>query len=151
MVAVVASGVVGRFIYNQIPRTIEGRALSLGELQHMKSDLAVVLHQRFNLRSNTLDIVANLIDADNQADTREKLGYLRKVLRRGDLPRQDRKAILGLVKKEITLRRRISRLQRMQQLFKYWHVAHMPFALIMLVVVIIHIGVAFTMGYKWIF
>ena len=42
-------------------------------------------------------------------------------------------------------------LQRMQQLFKYWHVVHMPFALIMLVVVIIHIGITVAMGYRWIF
>lgn len=151
MVAVVASGVLGRFIYNQIPRTIEGRELSLSELQDMKTDLAVLLHQRFNLESNTIEIVANLIDAENEADTKEKYGYLKKILGRGDLPRHDRKEILGIVKKELTLSRRIARLQRMQQLFKYWHVAHMPFALIMLVVVIIHIGVTMAMGYKWIF
>jgi len=39
----------------------------------------------------------------------------------------------------------------MKQLFKYWHVAHMPFALIMLVIVIIHIAVTLSFGYKWIF
>ena len=33
MVAVVLSGVIGRFIYIQIPRTIEGRALSLKEVK----------------------------------------------------------------------------------------------------------------------
>ncbi len=32
MVAVVASGVVGRFIYVQIPRTIQGKELSVSEL-----------------------------------------------------------------------------------------------------------------------
>ncbi len=151
MVAVVASGVAGRFIYNQIPRTIEGRALSLSELQGMKTDLAVILHQQFNLESNTIDIVTNLIDAENDTDTKKKYGYLKKILGRGDLPRHHRKEILGIVRKELTLSRRIARLQRMQQLFKYWHVAHMPFALIMLIVVIIHIGVTVTMGYKWIF
>ncbi len=151
MVAVVASGVAGRFIYNQIPRTIEGRALSLNELQEMKSNLSVELHQRFSLQTNTIEIVADLINEENTTDVRTKLGYLRKVLRRNDLPRKDRKDILGIVKKELRLSRRIARLQRMQQLFKYWHVVHMPFALIMLVVVIIHIGVTVAMGYRWIF
>ena len=151
MVAVVASGVAGRFIYNQIPRTIEGRALSLNELQEMKSNLSVELHQRFSLQSNTIQIVADLIDEENTTDVRTKLGYLRKVLRRNDLPRSHRKDILGIVKKELRLSRRIARLQRMQQLFKYWHVVHMPFALIMLVVVIIHIGITVAMGYRWIF
>jgi len=39
----------------------------------------------------------------------------------------------------------------MQQLFKYWHVAHLPFAIIMLIILIIHVGVTLTFGYKWIF
>lgn len=36
MVAVVLSGVIGRFIYIQIPRSIEGRELSLDEVKEMK-------------------------------------------------------------------------------------------------------------------
>ena len=39
MVAVVLSGVAGRFIYLQIPRSIEGRAMSLEELQQKKNTL----------------------------------------------------------------------------------------------------------------
>ena len=40
MVAVFLSGIIGRFIYIQIPRTIEGRELSLKEVKEMKSDVA---------------------------------------------------------------------------------------------------------------
>lgn len=151
MVAVVLSGVAGRFIYNQIPKTIEGRQMTMKELQETKTDLAVVLHQRYNLESNTIDIVTDLISQENTTENRKKLGYLRKVLGRKDLPKTDRKAILNLVKQEITLSKRIGRLQLMQKLFKYWHVAHMPFALIMLVVVVIHVAVTLAFGYKWIF
>lgn len=151
MVAVVASGVVGRFIYNQIPKTIEGRALTLDELTQTKTNLAVVLHQNFKLESNTIDIVANLMSDDNTMEQGKKLGYLRKVLGRNDLPKTERKGIIKLVKQEIQLSKRIARLQTMQRLFKYWHVAHMPFALIMLVIVIIHVGVTLALGYKWIF
>jgi len=151
MVAVVSSGVVGRFIYNQIPRTIEGRELSMGELQQMKTNLSQVLKERFTLTSNTVEIVTHLISTENTLDHSRKLGFLKKTLHRKDLPKKDRKAILKLVKKEMVLSRRIARLQRMQRLFKYWHVAHMPFALIMLIVVIIHIAVTVAFGYKWIF
>ncbi|MGB5668102.1 MAG: hypothetical protein WBM53_14775 [Maribacter sp.] len=151
MVAVVLSGVAGRFIYNQIPKTIEGRQMTMNELKDMKTDLAVVLHQKFNLESNTLDIVTDLMSEENTIDNNKKLGYLRKVLNRKDLPKSNRNAILKMVKNEITLSKRIARLQTMQKLFKYWHVAHMPFALIMLVIVIIHIGVTLAFGYKWIF
>lgn len=151
MVAVVLSGVAGRFIYNQIPKTIEGRQMTMNELRDMKTDLAVVLHQKFNLESNTLDIVTDLMSDGNTTDNNKKLGYLKKVLSRKDLPKADRNSILKMVKNEITLSKRIARLQTMQKLFKYWHVAHMPFALIMLVIVIIHIGVTVAFGYRWIF
>jgi len=151
MVAVVLSGVIGRFIYIQIPRTIEGRTLSLSEVQDMKTDLARVLNETFNLESNTIQIVANLISKENTSGDKKTLGHLRKVLNRKDLPKKDRKTILKMVKHEISLSGKIARLQTMQQLFKYWHVAHMPFALIMLIIVVIHIGVTLAFGYKWIF
>lgn len=151
MVAVVLSGVAGRFIYNQIPKTIEGRQMTMNELRETKTDLAVVLHQNYHLESNTIDIVTDLISEENTTDNRKKLGYLRKILGRKDLPKADRKAILQLVKQEIVLSKKIGRLQTMQKLFKYWHVAHMPFALIMLVVVVIHVAVTLAFGYKWIF
>lgn len=151
MVAVVLSGVAGRFIYNQIPKTIEGRQMTMNELKEMKTDLAVVLHQKFNLESNTIDIISDLMNEENNTDNRKKLGYLKKVLNRKDLPKTDRSSILKMVKNEISLSKKITRLKMMQRLFKYWHVAHMPFALIMLVIVIIHIGVTLTFGYKWIF
>jgi len=151
MVAVVLSGVAGRFIYNQIPKTIEGRQMTMNELKEMKTDLAVVLHQKFSLESNTLDIISDLMSEENTTENRKKLSYLKKVLNRKDLPKSDRKSIIQTVKNEISLTKKISRLQTMQKLFKYWHVAHMPFALIMLVIVVIHIGVTLAFGYKWIF
>lgn len=151
MTAVVLSGVIGRFIYNQIPRTIEGRELTLSELQGMKTNFAVVLHQKFDLATNTIDIVSSLMSEENTTDSASKLSYLKKVLGRKDLPKSDRREILGMAKKELQLSKRISRLQRMQQLFKYWHVVHMPFAIIMLIIVIIHVSVTLALGYKWIF
>lgn len=93
MVAVVASGIIGRFIYIRIPRTIEGRELSLGEVRAMS----------------------------------------------------------GSLEDETALNRRIERLKLMQKLFRYWHVAHMPFALIMLIIMVIHVAVTLTFGFKWIF
>jgi len=151
MVAVVLSGVAGRFIYIQIPRTIEGRALSLAEVKNMKLDIVTVLNDKYNLESNTIQIVTNLISNEDNSGSKKALGHLRKVLSRKDLPKKDRKLILDMVKHEISLSLKIKRLEKMQQLFKYWHVVHMPFALIMLIIVIIHIAVTLSFGYNWIF
>jgi len=151
MVAVVLSGVIGRFIYIQIPRTIEGRQLSLSEVKDMKIDLASVLNEKFKLESNTIQIVTNLISGENTSDGHKILSNLRKVLNRNDLPKKHRKSIIKMVKHEISLASKIARLETMQRLFKYWHVVHMPFAIIMLIVVILHVAVTLTFGYKWIF
>jgi type IV secretory pathway VirB2 component (pilin) len=36
-------------------------------------------------------------------------------------------------------------------MFKYWHIAHLPFALIMLVIMVIHVGITLAFGATWIF
>jgi hypothetical protein len=165
MVAVVASGVIGRFIYIQIPRTIEGRELNLSEIQQMKVDLEELLRNRYQVPD---EIYAN-IEAALEAPRHTKegnligniiskhrndwaaVGQVRKILRAQNFERKDIKNIIGVLKNEIALDNKISRLQTMQELFRYWHVAHLPFALIMLVIMVIHVGVTLAFGYRWIF
>ena len=52
MVAVFLSGIIGRFIYIQIPRSIEGRELSISEVRDMKSDVGDIIKpvNFFNLK-----------------------------------------------------------------------------------------------------
>lgn len=151
MVAVVLSGVVGRFIYIQIPHSIEGRALSLQEVTDMKQDLGELLKQKFSFQEALSGQIVSLINDPDQVGKRGAMRKLRSLLKSQNLPRKDRGAILKLLKQEITLSQKISRLETMQKLFKYWHVAHLPFALIMLVIVVIHVAVTLAFGYKWIF
>jgi hypothetical protein len=63
----------------------------------------------------------------------------------------EKKNITKNISREISLNRKIQRLALMQRLFRYWHIAHLPFALIMLIIMIIHVAVALTLGYNWIF
>lgn len=59
--------------------------------------------------------------------------------------------IMHAVGEELSLNRKIQRLVTMQKYFRYWHIAHLPFALIMLIIMIIHVVVTVTFGAKWIF
>jgi len=151
MVAVVLSGVIGRFIYIQIPRTIEGRELSLNEVKEMKTDLSTSLVNEYNLDRNTVGHLVEFTTIDERKGKKISVSKLRKRLGSQNLPRVEINSILKKVKSERSLTRKINRLQTMQKLFKYWHVAHLPFAIIMLVIVIIHVGVTLVFGYKWIF
>jgi hypothetical protein len=56
-----------------------------------------------------------------------------------------------LIRSDRAIRRKIENLVVMQDLFRYWHVAHLPFALVMLVIMIIHVAVTIAFGYRWIF
>lgn len=156
MVAVVLSGVIGRFIYIQIPRTIEGRELSLGEVQRMKSELTNKLSSLNIMDTNTISIIREAGEDDSFTikkvfnDFRIKMN-IKKQLNTLKVSKSDKKEIMAMINDEIVLNRKIKRLHTMQKLFKYWHVAHMPFALIMLIIVLIHVGITLAFGYKWIF
>ena len=150
MVAVVLSGVAGRFIYLQIPRSIEGRELSLNEIQDMKTDLSTVLNERFHVNEKLIQAIVDFTEVRNEGSN-ISLRKLLNLLKKREVPKAERKAIMKMVRNEISLSRKIDRLQTMQKLFRYWHVAHLPFALIMLIIVVLHVGVTLAFGYKWIF
>ena len=151
MTAVVLSGVVGRYIYIQIPRTIEGRELSLNEVKGMKTDLTTVLSEKFTLDNDLIDMIISLTSAQENKNNNLSVSKLRRALRTHKVPKSERTSILKMVKKEKALAGKIARLQTMQKMLKYWHVIHLPFALIMLIIVVIHVIVTISLGYKWIF
>jgi len=165
MVAVFLSGIIGRFIYIQIPRTIEGRELTLNEVKGLKGDIDNIIMKNYNLDDKSRKIILESTVKSIEPDQGNVLfKYLKKylkdvrsirqikgILKKNKLTQREKKDVLRLIKDEISLNRKIDRLQTMQNLFKYWHVAHLPFALVMLVIMIIHVAVTIVFGYKWIF
>jgi sulfur relay (sulfurtransferase) DsrC/TusE family protein len=165
MVAVFLSGIIGRFIYIQIPRTIEGRELSLNEVREMKTDVAGLVRNSYNLDEESYTILADSIKKKVELyhksalvryirkyfDDRRTIHTVKTLLRRNKMPKAEYKKILSLVEDDIMLNRKIERLDTMQNLFKYWHVVHSPFALVMLIIMVIHVAVTLVFGYRWIF
>jgi hypothetical protein len=165
MVAVVLSGVIGRFIYLQIPRSIEGRELSLNEVSNQKEDLELVFKAKYGIKDELYDNLLVVLERPQYRETGNLLKSILKkhrddklavrqvesILKQAQIKRKDIQEILLILKREISLDNKISRLHQMQQLFRYWHVAHLPFAIIMLVIMVIHVGITLAFGYKWIF
>ncbi|MFO7524416.1 MAG: hypothetical protein R6W68_03100 [Ignavibacteriaceae bacterium] len=167
MVLVVLSGVIGRFIYIQIPRTIQGKEIDILELSSIREQMSHNLYLDLTMnpallndfeklasvkRFNNLNIGQSLVvifkDYFRIQSYRLKLT---KQLKAAGISTYRRKEILRAVKSEILLSRRIGLLKTMQKLFHYWHIAHLPFAISMFVIMIIHVAVTITFGYKWIF
>lgn len=164
MVAVVASGVIGRFIYIQIPRTIEGRELSLEEIRGLQLDLSGTLQEKYNVPEGQVDqlmqtIQSQPIDSGNplvrywktHQEDRRRLSRAKTIMKASGLDRTAMKTVTKIIRSEMVMNHRIERLQTMVMLFKYWHVAHLPFALIMLIILVIHVIVTLLFGFKWIF
>jgi hypothetical protein len=137
MAIVWISGVVGRYIYIQIPHSIEGRELTLLEIQDYKKELDLELMNKYHV---------DVSDFKTNNNSNKQLKLLSQNITSKDLKRTKH-----LIRSEKKIEKRIARLDKMRNLFRYWHVAHLPFALIMLIIMVIHIAVVLTFGYKWIF
>ena len=165
MVAVFLSGIIGRFIYIQIPRTIEGRELSLNEVRNLKNDIGEILRNSYKLDEESYTTILASITNKSKLyqgnffaryfrkyiDDVKSIQLVKQVLKKNSFPKSEIKKIIDLVKNDISLNRKIERLVTMQKLFNYWHVAHLPFALVMIIIMVVHVAVTIVFGYKWIF
>lgn len=167
MAAVVLSGIIGRFIFVQIPRTIQGQELSMGDLNKLNEDLSHKLKRHSELNENFSGKLESLADPKKFKDVslaksfiiltkdyfniRKTLRSLKSELVKMGLPGSEIKEYLKTAKSKLIINRRIGMLRTMQKLFKYWHIAHLPFAITMFVIMLIHVAVAILFGYTWIF
>ena len=166
MVAVVASGIIGRYIYQLIPHNIDGNELSQSEISKMDFNLRITLQEKYKISTEIINKLEEATSNTNREikisglilyiikDTlhnRKQLKYINTFLHNANLSTEDKKEVLRLSKTKLSLARKIVLLHTTQRLFGYWHVAHFPFAVIMFIIMIVHIVVAFTFGYKWIF
>jgi hypothetical protein len=165
MVAVVLSGVIGRYIYLQIPRTIEGDEMNLNEINLLKDELTKQLTVIYNLDESVLEAILQAVKkrpdrlGGNMIQRsiakfkfeRKTIKEVKSILRQKNITGKIFKQVMALIRNEINLNRKIDRLLTMQNLFKYWHVAHLPFAILMLIIMIVHVIVTVTFGARWIF
>ena len=167
MTAVVLSGVVGRFLYVQIPRTIQGQVIDFKELQQMSDRLNDRLKGDFNVSPAVL----SMLDKYSSFESYTRLTpvkslkiifysylrikiILRKLKQELRINRKNGPEINEIVKtakSKLVLSRRIGLLKTTQKIFRYWHVVHLPFAIIMFIIMFVHIAVTIIFGYRWIF
>jgi len=168
MVAVALSGYLGRFLYQQIPRNLEGDELTLAELEETQNKSNLALAQQLGLSRAQLQVLDDL----NPGRISESTGIIRlligllladiqkpflrsKIRRRlrttGAEAQANINEIVNLAIRRLALQRRVIALDRVQRIFHYWHVIHKPFAIIMYLIMSVHIGIAIWTGYTWIF
>jgi hypothetical protein len=161
MVVVAMSGVLGRFLYLQIPRTRAGEEMALAEIEAQDRQLAESLRTRFGLdeaRLAELDAIVAVPARTGLAGGLWQLlaGELRlrstlRAFAEGcrSVPRPVFAEFVRVVRLKARTRRRIVLWDRVHELFHYWHVLHKPFAVVMYLFMIVHVAVAIATGYAW--
>ncbi|HRI46722.1 MAG TPA: hypothetical protein PK559_06445, partial [Ignavibacteriaceae bacterium] len=143
MIAVVISGVIGRFIYIQIPRTMNGEEANLNQLEAdynkklielnlpplFLNDLDTLSSER-KFKSVTISNSMILIIKDFFFLRNYLKSIRKKISIERSINKSEAKILSGLLKNKLILERRISILSTMKKLFGYWHIFHLPFAII---------------------
>ena len=174
MIAVSLSGVVGRYLYGQIPRRVNAAEYSRKELQDLQEKLAEQLESQDLLEQ--ADVRSALRLPSQQTVDRLPapvalvymllLDFARPFriarLRSAALVGSEYATSLGgllrtrhyelekaiaVAREEAALSKRILFLSRSQQVFHLWHVVHKPFSYAFAVLVLIHVGVVIAMGF----
>ena len=174
MMAVALSGVVGRYLYAQIPRSLSTAEVSWQELESARRELesqlssqklmapgdvrvALQLPQPERVRRmSLLSALGTMLLIDLRrpfqvaALRRRVLGFwgaLRTVfglLRSGN---RDLEHIVAVVRGQSKLSKKMLFLSRSQQVFNLWHIVHRPFSYAFAVLACIHIVTAILLGY----
>jgi hypothetical protein len=161
MIVVASSGVLGRYLYLQIPRTRAGEVLALAEIEKQDLELSQRLRAGFGLDDAQLQRIDALVAVPPRSGlllgfARMLLGQLRlraalAQFARGcrGVPRPLYRDFERVVQQKALVRRRILLWDRAHELFHYWHVMHKPFAVVMYVFMVVHVAVAAMTGYAW--
>jgi hypothetical protein len=167
ILVVCASGVVGRYLYTRIPRSRSGIELNIEEVAAERRSLVTVIATFTGL--NPVEIERSLNRSARPYTGLGVLGTLRRMvtddiarwrmareLRRtwsrqqgGQIDREAIRKAVALASREMALTQQSRMLAATHQVFRYWHVAHRPFALTALGAVLIHVVVVLLLGVTW--
>jgi hypothetical protein len=173
MMAVSLSGFVGRYLYAQIPRSLNTAELSLREMEEECARMAEQLKTQALLTAAELEPLMRLPSRETIASIPVILALAKSVyldvtrpvlvsgLRRrfltpgriiftlgGLLPSDARlENVIGTVRAHSWMSTKILFLARVRALFHLWHVVHRPFSYGFVVLVAVHVTVALLFGY----
>jgi hypothetical protein len=167
MIFVALSGLFGRYIYTQIPKTTDGDELSLDQLARENEMLNMRLRTQFHLAPATLemiDAVSTLRPGSGHISVfgsvlallrddfsrRTRFHAVRQRLLAEELPGEQVEHVLGVARKKALLVRKIAFFDTARYLFQYWHVIHLPFSIIMFLILLVHVALSVSLGYTWI-
>ena len=158
MIFTMVFGILGRYIYIQIPRSLAGTELRVLDIENMVltidsrlgefskgvnvSDLSRVIDLRGKNPEDAGVIKTLVFMLRDDILISYRLHQLNGVLRKNHhLPWTVRKKIDFLLKKKAAFTRRMNYLSTTHKILHYWHIFHIPLAIVMFLIMILHICV----------
>lgn len=160
MAAVALSGVFGRYLYQQIPRNVLGETLAPDAVEQRNEAILVELAERWGADQKALHALERLalgpLEGRPAPAALLVLPFVNLILARRlqkwarthGLPGEG--DLRGLARQWALAARRLHLFHLVRDLFHWWHVFHKPFAIIMILVMLVHVAVAVALGYTWI-
>lgn len=163
MMAVVTSGVFGRYVYAWLPRSEAGDSRTAESVRLERERILTTLTSVTELTPADVDLLVDRDLSPRQGLIRavaasvsfrfsERRAHRRaeRLLRDRGVPPAVRGRLVGLVDLERKLTKQLSLMNPFQRLFRYWHAFHLPLAAVMFLVLAVHVAVAIALGYTWI-
>ena len=165
MVSVASSGIIGRFLYVQIPRNVRGNELSLEEINSELAQLASTL-QAEQFGASLLQIIDRSFSGIQppqgltatigtffkiQRIKRQVKEYIKEITSKSKIPPHTVKQMSAAASARASLLQKSLVLGQVERLFFYWHAIHLPFTVIMFITLALHVTVVLLLGYAWIF
>ena len=163
MIAVVASGIVGRYLYGRIPRKLDAVEMSVEEAGEVCAELAQQIRDQKVLTAEELRPLLALPSLDEvqsmplvkalsvivALDLRRywMLWRLHRTAGAHVANHADVNRALAAIRRQAALSKDALFLARMKQMFRLWHVIHRPFSYSLAILATLHIVVVVFLGY----
>lgn len=174
MVAVLASGIIGRYLYSLIPKSLSAAELSYKELETLyqqsvaqiseylfvpAADLQGITYAPDSAKARAMPLLQAIgmmlwLDVSRPfrvaALRRRFITTGEAILTAGGLLRSSNQSLertLSLARRQAWLAAKLAFLDRAKEVFHLWHVIHRPFSYSFLVLIVVHVAVVVLLGY----
>lgn len=163
MLIVASSGIFGRWLYQQFPRTTRDKEMSVEDMRTDQAEARSRLEAEFHLSPASLAEVDALAERsvrsigqgalalprllmDDIARPFRLAAMRRHLLSERRLPRSEAHALLGLLRRRVAAERRMAYWGTFRRFFTYWHVTHLIFFVSMIAMLVLHVASVLFFG-----
>lgn len=167
MLIVVVTGIIGRYIYVQIPHNRYGAELDLKKMQEKESKLSQILRIETQNDQGIVELCDRLCNytfdekltgipllftiVRNDIQRKQQLSALVKKLRGKSISEDFVKRIVRTMKQKAVLSRRIILWDSTHKLLDFWRILHKKLSWVLFIALAVHVLVTMLFGFTWVF